>query len=250
MRLPTFLCLGTQKGGTTTLHNLLAQHPQVFLPACKEVHYFSLHDRQPLSWYAEHYRAAQPGQRCGDITPYYLFHPRAPEMIRQVLPQAKLIVLLRDPVERALSQVFHARRLGFEPLELEAALAAEPERLADAEERLMEPGSTYYSHQKHSYVSRSRYEEQLQRYAALFPERQLLVLRSEDLFQATELSWQRIQTFLELDALPLPAFLERANAGRGEAKAVPEEVRAQLRQALAGTAAAIHRRYGISWNWP
>ena len=250
MRLPSFLCLGTQKGGTTTLHNLLAQHPQVFLPACKEVHYFSLHDQQPLNWYAEHYSAAQPGRRCGDITPYYLFHPRAPLRIQQVLPQAKLIVLLRDPVERALSQVFHARRLGFEPLELEAALAAEPERLADAEERLREPGSTDYSHQKHSYVSRSRYEQQLQHYGALFPERQLLVLRSEDLFNATELSWQRIQAFLELDALPLPASLERANVGRGEAKAVPERVREQLRHALAGTVAAVQQRYGIAWDWP
>ena len=249
MRLPSFLCLGTQKGGTTTLHNLLAQHPQVFLPACKEVHYFSLHDQQPLSWYAEHYSAAQPGQRCGDITPYYLFHPRAPQRIQQVLPQAKLIVLLRDPVERTLSQVFHARRLGFEPLELEAALAAEAERLAGSEERLREPGSSDYSHQKHSYLSRSRYERQLPRYEALFPARQLLVLRSEDLFSATERSWEQIQAFLELDPLPLPAPLERANAGRGEAQTAPNEVRSQLRQALAGTAAAMQQRYGISWDW-
>jgi hypothetical protein len=250
MRLPTFLCLGTQKGGTTTLHRLLVQHPQVFLPACKEVHYFSLHDQQPLSWYAEHYSSAQPGQRCGDITPYYLFHPRAPQRIQQVLPQAKLIVLLRDPVERSLSQVFHARRLGFEPLELEAALAAEAERLAGAEERLREPGSTDYSHQKHSYLSRSRYEQQLQRYEALFPVRQLLVLRSEDLFSKAEQSWQQIQAFLELDPMPLPAPLARANAGRGEAEAVPEQVRAQLRHALADTAAAMQQRYRISWGLP
>jgi hypothetical protein len=250
MRLPAFLCLGTQKGGTTALHKLLAQHPQVFLPSCKEVHYFSLHDQQPLSWYAEHYSAAQPDDRRGDITPYYLFHPRAPERIQQVLPQAKLIVLLRDPVERTLSQVFHARRHGFEPLELEAALEAEAERLEGAEARLREPGSTDYSHQKHSYVSRSRYEQQLQRYETLFPAKQLLVLRSEDLFSATEHSWHGIQAFLELDVLPLPAPLERANAGRGEAAAVPEQVRALLRHALADTAAAIKHRYGIDWGWP
>jgi len=249
MRLPAFLGLGTQKGGTTTLHRLLALHPQVFLPTCKEVHYFSLHDQQPLSWYAEHYSAAQPGQRCGDITPYYLFHPRAPQRIQQGLPEAKLIVLLRDPVERTLSQVFHARRLGFEPLELEAALAAEAERLAGSEERLREPGSSDYSHQKHSYLSRSRYEQQLPRYEALFPEQQLLMLRSEDLFSATERSWEQIQAFLELDPLPLPAPLERANAGKGEAQTVPDEVRAQLRQALADTAAAMQQRYGISWGW-
>jgi hypothetical protein len=247
--LPHFLVLGTQKGGTTSLHKLLAQHPQVFLPACKEVHYFSLHDQQPLNWYAEHYREARPGQRRGDITPYYLFHPRAPQQIRNVLPNAQLIVLLRDPVERALSQVFHAQRHGFEPLELEAALAAEAERLAGAEERLREPGSTDYGHQKHSYVSRSRYEQQLERFEALFPARQLLVLRSEDLFSATEHSWHRIQAFLGLNVLPLPAPLERANSGRGEADAVPARVRAQLRHQLTGTAETMQQRYGIGWGW-
>jgi hypothetical protein len=247
--LPHFLVLGTQKGGTTSLHRLLAQHPQVFLPACKEVHYFSLHDQQPLHWYAAHYREAKPGQRRGDITPYYLFHPRAPQRIRAVLPQAKLIVLLRDPVERALSQVFHARRHGFETLEPAAALAAEAERLAGAEQRLAERGSSDYSHQKHSYVSRSRYELQLERYAALFPARQLLVLRSEDLFSATDRCWLQIQDFLGLEPLPLPAPLERANAGRGEAEAVPPALREELRRELAGTVAAVRQRYGIDWDW-
>ena len=250
--LPHFLGLGTQKGGTTSLHRLLAQHPQVFLPACKEVHYFSLHDQEPLSWYAEHYREARAGQLRGDITPYYLFHPRAPQRIRAVLPQARLIVLLRNPVERALSQFFHARRHGFEPLELEAALAAEPERLEGAGAGLAAPGSSDYSHQKHSYVSRSRYELQLARYEALFPRRQLLVLRSEDLFGATsgatKACWERIQAFLGLDPLPLPSPLERANAGRGEADTVPAAVRTQLQRELATTTAAIAKRYGIHWN--
>ena len=124
-RLPDFLVLGTQKGGTTSLQQLLGHHPEVFLAAGKEVHYFSLHHDQPLSWYAAHYATAAAEQRCGDITPFYLFHPEIPGRIRALLPQVKLIALLRDPVERALSQVFHARRLGFEPLEPAEALAAE-----------------------------------------------------------------------------------------------------------------------------
>ena len=247
--LPHFLGLGTQKGGTTSLQLLLSQHPQVFLPGCKEVHYYSLHDNQPLSWYADHYRQAQPGQRRGDITPYYLFHPRAPQRIRRTLPAAKLIVLLRDPVERALSQYFHARRHGFEPLGLEEALAAEPDRLAGAEARLTAAGSSDFSHQKHSYVSRSRYERQLQRYESLFPRQQLLVLRSEDLFGQTEACWERIQDFLGLHPIPLPAPLTRANAGRGEAEAVSPAIRAQLQRELGTTAAAVRARYGFDWGW-
>jgi hypothetical protein len=248
-RLPDFLGLGTQKGGTTSLQKLLELHPGAYLPPGKELHYFSLHGDRGVAWYADQFSAAGPEQRCGEITPYYLFHPEAPGRIQALLPQARLIVLLRDPVERALSQYFHARRHGFEPLELAEALAAEPVRLRGSDERLQDPGSADTSHQKHSYVSRSRYGQQLQRYAALFPAEQLLVLRSEDLFSHTEACWQRIQAFLGLDPLPLPAPLQRANAGRGEADAVPESIRRALRQELAPTAAAMRQHYGIDWGW-
>ncbi|MDB4484733.1 sulfotransferase, partial [bacterium] len=71
-RLPDFLGLGTQKGGTTSLHQWLSTHPQVFLPACKEVHYFDLQPKQPSSWYAQHFENAQPDDVCGEITPFYL----------------------------------------------------------------------------------------------------------------------------------------------------------------------------------
>ena len=160
LRLPHFVGLGTQKGGTTSLQRLLEQHPGVYLPPCKEVHYFTLHSEEPARWYAEHYRDARLGQRRGDITPFYLFHPKVPARIRALLPQARMIVLLRDPVERALSQVFHARRHGFEELDVVDALAAEHERLT--------AGNTY-SFQKHSYVARSRYLEQLIAMKHCFP---------------------------------------------------------------------------------
>ena len=162
------------------------------------------------------------------------------ERIRALLPHVKLIALLRDPVERALSQVFHARRLGFEPLEPAAALAAEPARLASGDP---------YSLQKHSYVARSRYLEQLQRYEALFPADQLLVLRSEDLFQDTARVWERILRFLGVAAMPLPMTLPRANAGRGEADAVPDAIRDDLRTALRSTATGVRARYGFGWDW-
>ena len=149
-------------------------------------------------------------------------------------------VLLRDPVERALSQVFHARRHGFEVLEVEDALAAEQERLAT--------GSSY-SFQKHSYMARSRYLEQLDRYEALFPKRQLLVLKSEDLFTNTEHVWDCIQKFLNVKAIPLPMELPKANAGSGEAAEVAHSVRAKLRDALSTTASGVKHRYGIDWGW-
>ena len=246
-RLPDFLGLGVQKGGTTTLHLLLADHPEVFLPQQKEVHYFSLHYAQGPAWYASHYEAAAAAQHCGDITPYYLFHPQAPARIQALLPAARLIVLLRDPVQRSLSQLFHSRRLGLEPLEPEAAIAAEPQRLDGAGAALAPDAGRHGSHQEHSYVSRSRYERQLPVWQALFAPEQLLILRSEDLFAHPARIWEQLQHFLGLRPIPLGRALPRANAGEGEAGSVPEALRARLRQELAPTYAALAADYGLHW---
>ena len=240
LRLPDFLGLGTQKGGTSTLHALLKAHPRIFLPPTKELHYFSLYFDRSSQWYASHFEAATTTQRCGEITPYYLFHPESPQRIRKLLPNAQLIVLLRDPVERCLSQVFHAKRLGFEPLSPEDAINAEPERLACG---------TEYSLQKHSYQARSRYLEQLDRYEQLFPKQQLLILRSEDLFEQPEQLWHQLLKFLHLPSHPLPFPLPHANRGHGEANKVSKALRAKLREELAPTAAGIRDRYGFGWHW-
>ena len=245
-RLPDFLCIGAQKAGTTTLQALLLQHPQVYLPPQKELQYFSLRFDAGLAWYSQAFAGAAAGQRCGEITPYYLFHPQAPLRIRALLPQVRLIVLLRDPVERALSQYFHARRLGLEPLPLAQALAAEPERLAGAELALRAAGGRHLSHQEHSYLARSRYEQQLVRYRQLFRAEQLLVRSSAALFAGSQLFWQELQAFLGLDPQPLPV-LPRRNAGAGEAAAVEPALREQLRQQLQPTYAAMEACYGISW---
>ena len=242
---PDFLGLGVQKGGTTSLDAMLRQHPDVLLPDCKELQFFSLHYSLGEAWYGGQFAAAQPGQCCGEITPYYLFHPLAPARIRDLLPGVKLIVLLRDPVERALSQLFHSKRLGVEPLEPEQALLAEVQRLRDAEV-VIAAGGRHRSHQEHSYVARSRYELQLARYEALFSADQMLLLRSEDFFDDPNRVWQRLLTFLNLKLVPVPV-LPRANAGRKEANALSAELRQQLKQHLLMTYAQMEQRYGLVW---
>lgn len=247
-RLPDFLGLGVQKGGTTSLHRLLEHHPGVFLPPVKEVHYFSLHFSRGESWYSDQFSSASPQQRCGEITPYYLVHPEVPQRVHGLLPQARLIVLLRDPTDRALSQYFHSRRLGFEPLSLDEALAAESERLQDAAAALHAADGRHRSHQEHSYLSRSRYELQLPVWEALYPAAQLLVLRSEDLFNKPSEVWERVLEFLELPSFSLPVLRTPANAGRGESSAVSREVRCQLREELQPTYAWAVERYGLEWS--
>ena len=240
MRLPDFLGIGTQKGGTTYLHGLLKQHPQVYLAYPKEVHFFSLYYDKGLNWYSHKFDIAAADQSCGEITPYYLFHPLAAERIATALPKVKLVVLLRDPVDRALSQYFHSKRLGLESLDLEEALIAEPRRLSDAEAALKR-GEFHKSHQQHSYLSRSRYENQLLRFEKLFPSAQLLVLRSEDLFERPQQLWQKVLDFLELDESPLPVS-GSLYAGRGESAEVSTGLRQQLQEQLAPTMRWLEQR--------
>ena len=246
-RLPQFLGLGVQKGGTTTLHAMLQDHPEVFLPPSKELHFFSLDYSEGELWYRMKFAAAREEQCCGEITPYYLFHPEVPMRLRQLVPKARFLVLLRDPVERCLSGYFHSRRLGLETLEIEEALDNEASRLEGADAVLAAPDGRHFSHQVHSYLSRSRYDLQLARYDCLFPPGQMMLLRSEDLFQNPEGLWKRVLAFLELADWPLPSSFGRLNASVGEAEGVDPSIRRKLRAELATTYEVLEARYGLKW---
>lgn len=247
LKLPEFLVLGTQKGGTTSLHHLLKKHPGIFLPDVKEVHYFSQNYSKSLEWYSDHYAKASTDQLKGDITPFYLYHISAPARINSTLPNAKLIVLLRDPVERTLSQYFHAKRNGYETLDLLSALRIEEKRLYGVEELVLEQGVNHYSYQKHSYISRSRYECQLNRYREYFRDNQLLVLKSEDFFSSMNKAWESITDFLQVEKLPFPGKPVHANKGKDEKYFVDEYSHNYIRAKLEGTYDWIKSKYGITW---
>lgn len=244
---PHFLGIGTQKGGTTTLYRLLKAHPDVYLPDNKEVHYFTKHYNNGEDWYLEHFRTAKPGQLRGEITPYYLFHEAAPARIKTLRSNMRVIALLRDPVERSLSQYFHSKRLGLENLPLTQALEAEAERLANSATVIIQPGGTHTGHQEHSYVARSRYELQLMRYIKLFGRQNVLVLRSEDLFEKPRKSLRKLSSFLGIQSFPADVDIPHENSGGGEAAAVSRDVREQLAQQLEHTYTWLDKELGITW---
>lgn len=188
--LPDFLIIGAQKAGTTSLFVYLCAHPDVLAPVEKEVHFFDQHWANGVPWYRGHFPTAvelaarRRGGRTaltGEATPYYLFHPHAPERAARTVPDARLIVMLRNPVDRAYSQYHHRRRLGLEHLSFEDAMAAEPERLAaDTERLLADPDHDAVHHREHSYLSRGRYAPQLEAWLERFPRDRLHVIRTED----------------------------------------------------------------------
>ncbi len=200
--LPAALIIGAQRSGTTSLFNYLAQHPNVLPPLGKEIHYFDLHYSRGVRWYRGRFPFSHRLRRRAvtiDASPYYLMHPLAPERSAQLLPDVKLVAVLRNPVERAFSHYQHEVRDGRESLSFAEAIDREPARLAGEEERIRrEPGYYSYNHHRYSYTRRGLYLEQLRRWVQHFPRSQLLVLQSEWLFRDPAAASSAVYDFLGL----------------------------------------------------
>ena len=208
--LPDFLIIGAQKAGTTALYAYLRRHPAITGPSWKEVSYFDRHYERGEAWYRGNFpnRVRARGKLVGEASPSYIFHRLGPGRVKALVPEARLVALVRNPVERALSHYHHEVALGREPLSFEDALDAEEERLRGEEERLA-ADSSYFSRAwwSHAYKARGRYAEQLERWLAVFPRDRLLILPSEDLGGEPERTHARVLDFLgaaphRLDAYP------------------------------------------------
>lgn len=202
--LPGFLIIGVMKGGTSALFYYLRQHPQVRLALSKEPHYFDLHYGWGLNWYRVEFPARAPGVISGEASPYYIFHPLAPSRARQTVPDARIIVLLREPVSRAYSHYHHMLRRGEETLPFEEAIAAEADRLKGETERIRQ-NPEYFSpnHMYYSYLGRGHYAEQIEAWREHFPPEQMLILSSEDFFARPGDIFAETVSFLGLAPRPL-----------------------------------------------
>lgn len=217
--LPDFLVIGAARAGTTALHALLRQHPGLFLTPAKETNFFAyegerLAVRGPgaefinnsitaLADYRAQFAGAAPGQRRGEVCPLYLYEPKAPQRIAAHVPGARLVVILRNPVEQAFSHFLYARHQAIEPLgDFVAALEAEPARQAAGWQPLF------------GYSRFPRYGEQLARYLARFPREQLLVLDYADWAADNRAALAAICRFVGAD--PDFAFVPAAANAGGE----------------------------------
>jgi hypothetical protein len=205
-RLPDFIIIGGKKCGTSSLYNYLARRPDVASAFRKEVHFFDeARERNRLRYRA--YFPVRTGRgksrrMTGEATPYYLFHPLAPARVRKVVPEAKLIAVLRNPVDRAYSHYHHELRRGTEDLSFEEAVGREVERLEGEREKMLRKcGYDSLQARRYSYLSRGVYVDQIQTWREHFPEEQLLILRTEDLFENPQAALGRTLDFLGLPHL-------------------------------------------------
>lgn len=184
--LPDFIVAGVQKGGTTFLYQEMLRHPEIKGSLTKEVHFFDVHFGKGVEWYSGMFPGSRANAKTirGEASPAYIFHPASVRRIAETLPDARLIVVLRDPVQRALSHYKHERRLGFEPSPtFEEALGLEESRVADEFEQLSDGSlASSFAVGHFAYTRRGLYADQLKRAEALIGRDRLLVLISEEMF--------------------------------------------------------------------
>lgn len=219
--LPDFAILGAQKAGTTALYDYLSLHPGILPSRVKEVHFFDRYESREkgLSWYTSYF----PNERrkeiergrlgysplSGEATGAYLFHPQVPRLFRDLSEKTtfspKLIVLLRDPVWRALSHYQHnRRRKNREDLSFHDAVLAEDDRISADIERLhkdynFQPASLM----TYSYASRGLYMEQIERWLNYFPKHSFLFLSSSELKQNPKVTVESVFSFLGLPSFDI-----------------------------------------------
>jgi hypothetical protein len=236
MPLPDFLIAGVPKAGTTALHAALAPHPDLYLSKVKEPKFFLSDGPPPAAggpgdvqtfqehvWRRADYEAlfdpAPPGARRGEATPFYLYDLDAHDRIRRLVPDARLVLLLRDPVDRAHSNWTHLWNAGLEPeADFLTACRAEQQRRAD--------GWADFWH----YVSLGRYGHQVRHLFEVFPREQVLLLRYRELKEAPAATLDRVCEFLGVRTGLLPG-IPRENVNRHvvEDTAVNRALRGLLR---------------------
>lgn len=221
--LPDFLIIGAQKCGTTSLQRYLIQHPCIAPAFRKEVHFFDKNLRKGTSWYRGHfpsvlykyYVMAVLRRRfmTGEASPAYIFYPHAPKRVLETVPHAKLIILLRNPIDRAYSHHQHEVANGHETASFKDAIELEPERLRDEREKMLaDENYDSYPYRHYSYLSRGLYADQLAVWLGLFPKEQLCVLRSEDFFVDPSGVFRQVLRFLNLSGWEMPDY-KQYNAG-------------------------------------
>ncbi len=265
--LPDFILFGAAKSGTTSLYGWLAEHP--FIEPCmtrdsqfgntKEVRFFDYNWYRGRDWYRSHFPLersrrefeAEHGRPflTGEGSPTYISNPRAPARVRKLVPDVKLIAVLRNPIDRAYSHFQFSRRDGSEECSsFEDALARERERLRpEWEQMAADPRYNSWNFGAWSYLARSRYAEQVERWLALFPREQLLFLKAEDMFADPQRVLDATHEFLGLPPYRL------ANAARLNASpaydTLPRDVRERLGDYFRPHNERLYELIGLDFGW-
>jgi hypothetical protein len=248
--LPNTLLIGAMRAGTTTLWAYLRQHPEIASGSAKERDYLSWDFHKPIDWYRSTYPLARRalGTRFLDASPSYLIHPRAAERAACLVPDARILVVVRHPVQRAYSHYNFVRLRGWEELSFADALACEEERMSRALAAVQagnQESERLYT--RFAYKARSRYAEQLRTWWSHFPKDRVHVVCSEELYANPQRVVSDAFEFLRVD----PSFVivpEHRNA-RPYDEPLDESLRRSLGAHFAASVAELETEMGRSFGW-
>lgn len=220
-RLPTYIIAGAMRSGTTALNSYLREHPDVAVSSSKEVHFFdSFYDRG-VEWYLEQFPHSQSAEAVGEATPNYMFSTTALDRIRETLPDVKLVVMLRNPIDRAYSHYWHDRARGKTDGDFEENVKRELDG----------------SDQGLNYIARGRYRAQIENILERFPPTALHVEVFEDMVDRPDYLYSSVCQFIGVDdsfrpgslGAPVNSFIEfRSLALRRASQKLPGRLKEVL----------------------
>jgi len=254
--LPDFIIAGAQKCGTSSMHQYFTQHPRLLAGTVKEIHFFDGGLDPVWDKYAEGealYRSYFPLRStvrkkqalCYEASPDYLFNPVSAERMARLIPDAKIVVLLRDPVERAISHYFHELRRGRENENIETAFALEDERIAQALSKSDFKNTRFINL---SYQLRGHYVDQLARLFTHYPREQVLVLEAESFFEDPMAEMHQVLEFVGMETFPHPINVQPTGTG-GNKKHIPEGVRDLLKSRFDEPNRRLVELLGREFRW-
>ena len=243
---PNFIIIGSQKSGTTSLASYISQHPQVLPAIKKETHFWSREFNQGIDWYLAHFPPIPKSQNLitGEATPNYLVTDKIPERIYSLLPNIKLLVILRNPVDRAFSQYHHWQRLNLEKRSFEVAINQELEILKTTPKQPQ--GDRKYWRLSGNYIGRGVYIEFIQKWMGLFPKKQFLILRGEDLYQTPDNTMKQVFDFL---GLPEHKLAKYKKLNSGSYTPISDLLRQRLSKYFQPHNQRLEEYLGIKFNW-
>jgi hypothetical protein len=256
--LPNFLIIGAQKSGTTTLYKYLNKHPNVHRSWFKEVHFFDRYYKKGVNWYKSHFplkiyknmivKFSAKAFITGEASPDYLFYSHVPKKVYSIIPKVKLIVLLRNPIDRAFSHYNHEFLRQREYLTFDKAIRLEKKRIKLEKAKVLENNTNYsFIYDHFTYCTRGIYANQLYNWKRIFPTKQIFIINSEKFFKKPQKIYSKILEFLCLPEHKL-IYQKKFNVGKYKSK-LDKKLREELIEFYKPHNQRLFNMIGERYDW-
>jgi len=247
--LPNYLIIGAVKSGTSSLYSYLIEHPNVKPALTKQIHFFDKYYDRGINWYKTNFplKLSMKGNITGEATPFYFIHPLAPQRILKISPQVKLIVMLRNPIDRAYSHYQMEARHDKEKFSFEKAIEMENSWIEDQFKKLKN-NSNYYNQDffSRSYLYTGLYYEHLKRWIEVFPKERYLIVNSDEFNEKPDLWYNKTLEFLELPKYSLKKYEKMK---KGKYSPMKESTRKNLQEFYKPHNEKLYKYLSINFNW-